>query len=275
MANSRPISTRDAFRLASSSFTRNCSWFPNSPLPKISGSAVFPPKPASSTGADADRTSGQARPKSASMSIHARKVASLSIGERQMVEIAKAVMLDARVIALDEPTSSLSSRESEILFSLIDRLRGEGHGHPLRLAPARRNLPSLRQPDCAARRQARRPSRRYRADDARADHRRDGRPRNRQYLGVARAPAWRHALGGRRIFLEPNSPRPIHFAVRKGEILGFFGLIGAGRSEWRGSCMAPMHRLSGHGYVDGETVTADSPAHRSALALCCARRTAS
>jgi len=40
------------------------------------------------------------------------KVASLSIGERQMVEIAKAVMADARVIALDEPTSSLSSRES-------------------------------------------------------------------------------------------------------------------------------------------------------------------
>src|SRR5690606_3830572 len=52
-----------------------------------------------------------------------RKVAELSIGERQMVEIAKAVMLDARVIALDEPTSSLSSRESEILFTLIDRLR--------------------------------------------------------------------------------------------------------------------------------------------------------
>ncbi|TGV65553.1 ATP-binding cassette domain-containing protein, partial [Mesorhizobium sp. M00.F.Ca.ET.158.01.1.1] len=50
----------------------------------------------------------------------------LSIGERQMIEIAKAIMLDARVIALDEPTSSLSSRESEILFALIDRLRGEG-----------------------------------------------------------------------------------------------------------------------------------------------------
>ncbi|RVC09506.1 ATP-binding cassette domain-containing protein, partial [Mesorhizobium sp. M7A.F.Ca.AU.001.01.1.1] len=55
-----------------------------------------------------------------------RKVKTLSIGERQMVEIAKAIMLDARVIALDEPTSSLSSRESEILFALIDRLRGEG-----------------------------------------------------------------------------------------------------------------------------------------------------
>ena len=55
-----------------------------------------------------------------------RKIKTLSIGERQMVEIAKAVMLDARVIALDEPTSSLSSRESEILFALINRLRSEG-----------------------------------------------------------------------------------------------------------------------------------------------------
>jgi len=54
------------------------------------------------------------------------KVAALSIGARQMVEIAKAVMLDARVIALDEPTSSLSSRESEILFSLIEKLKAKG-----------------------------------------------------------------------------------------------------------------------------------------------------
>ncbi len=54
------------------------------------------------------------------------KVSTLSIGARQMVEIAKAVMLDARVIALDEPTSSLSSRESEILFSLIGRLKAKG-----------------------------------------------------------------------------------------------------------------------------------------------------
>jgi L-arabinose transport system ATP-binding protein len=56
----------------------------------------------------------------------AAKVASLSIGARQMVEIAKAVMVEARVIALDEPTSSLSSRESEILFSLIDKLKAKG-----------------------------------------------------------------------------------------------------------------------------------------------------
>ena len=68
-----------------------------------------------------------AKLRSAGIDVDARrKVKTLSIGERQMVEIAKAVMLEARVIALDEPTSSLSSRESEILFALIDRLCAEG-----------------------------------------------------------------------------------------------------------------------------------------------------
>ena len=56
----------------------------------------------------------------------AARSSTLSIGQRQMVEIAKAIMFDARVIALDEPTSSLSSRESEVLFALVDRLRAQG-----------------------------------------------------------------------------------------------------------------------------------------------------
>ena len=43
-----------------------------------------------------------------------------------MVEICKAVMQNAQVIAFDEPTSSLSHRETEILFRLVHRLRAEG-----------------------------------------------------------------------------------------------------------------------------------------------------
>ena len=54
------------------------------------------------------------------------RVVDLSIGARQMVEIAKAAIFDASVIALDEPTSSLSAHESEILFRLVDRLRKAG-----------------------------------------------------------------------------------------------------------------------------------------------------
>ena len=53
-------------------------------------------------------------------------VESLSPGERQLVEIAKALGLDAKLIILDEPTTSLTSPETERLFELLDRLRGQG-----------------------------------------------------------------------------------------------------------------------------------------------------
>src|SRR5260370_702125 len=54
------------------------------------------------------------------------EVKRLSIGQRQMIEIGKALMRDARVIAFDEPTSSLSARETEHLFTIISALRAQG-----------------------------------------------------------------------------------------------------------------------------------------------------
>lgn len=51
---------------------------------------------------------------------------SLSTGERQLVEIARALVIDARLIIFDEPTTSLTARETERLFELIARLRARG-----------------------------------------------------------------------------------------------------------------------------------------------------
>ncbi len=55
-------------------------------------------------------------------------MSSMSVSERQMVEIAKAVSYNAKVIVLDEPTSSLNDREVERLFKIIEKLRADGCG---------------------------------------------------------------------------------------------------------------------------------------------------
>jgi ribose transport system ATP-binding protein len=53
-------------------------------------------------------------------------VADLSIAERQMVEVARAIHANSKILVMDEPTTALSSRETEKLFTIIRRLRSEG-----------------------------------------------------------------------------------------------------------------------------------------------------
>ena len=64
-------------------------------------------------------------------------VRDLPISQRQMVEIARAVSTDAKLIIMDEPNSSLSDTESERLFSVIDSLDRTWHRHHLCLAQDR------------------------------------------------------------------------------------------------------------------------------------------
>jgi len=54
------------------------------------------------------------------------KMRNLSVSKRQMVEIAKAISYDAKLIVLDEPTSSLSEKETEMLYEIIERLKNQG-----------------------------------------------------------------------------------------------------------------------------------------------------
>ena len=53
-------------------------------------------------------------------------VATLSVAKRQTVEILKALLMDAELIVMDEPTASLTEKETETLFQLIERLRKKG-----------------------------------------------------------------------------------------------------------------------------------------------------
>ncbi|MBB5702200.1 L-arabinose transport system ATP-binding protein [Ochrobactrum daejeonense] len=187
------------------------------------------------------------------------KVARLSIGERQMVEIAKAVMVDARVIALDEPTSSLSSRESEILFRLIRRLKAEGKiilyvSHRLdEVFDLCDSLTVLRDGRIAAHHGTL-----------------EGVTRDRviaEMVGREITDIWgwraRPVKDEVRLRVEklsgPELPEPANFEVRSGEILGLFGLIGAGRSELLRLLYGADSRFGGSVEVDGARVAANNP----------------
>lgn len=199
----------------------------------------------------------------------AAKVSSLSIGARQMVEIAKAVILDARVIALDEPTSSLSSRESEVLFTLIGKLKAKGTvilyvSHRLdeifRLCDS---LTVLRDGKLAA----------HHPDVAETS--RDQIVAEMVGREISNIWGWRaRDFGPVRLEVRdlcgPHLPSPISFSVRQGEILGFFGLIGAGRSEMARLLYGADLRNGGAVSVDGATVEADSPRSsiRAGIVLC-------
>ncbi|MCX5579437.1 sugar ABC transporter ATP-binding protein [Kaistia terrae] len=84
-----------------------------------------------SKGGFTDRTAQEAACAAILKRLHVRfrpstRVGTLSLGERQLVEIARALMSDARILVMDEPTTSLSTRETEHLFRIIRDLKAEG-----------------------------------------------------------------------------------------------------------------------------------------------------
>ncbi len=69
-----------------------------------------------------------------------RAARGLSIADQQIVEIAKALTLDARVLVMDEPTAALSAAEVERLVRVIEALRDARRRDPVHLPPAGRGL---------------------------------------------------------------------------------------------------------------------------------------
>ncbi len=82
-------------------------------------------------------------------------VRGLSMADQQLIEIAKSLSVEARVLILDEPTASLSAHEVERLFTIVRRLRDRGVGGAVREPSARRGLRAVRPGDGLPRRQAR------------------------------------------------------------------------------------------------------------------------
>ena len=158
------------------------------------------------------------------------RVRTLPIGKRQMIEIGKALARDARIIAFDEPTSSLSATETRTLMRIIGDLRRDGRAI-LYVSHRMEEVFEISDSVTVLR------------DGRHAGDFPDMKALSQDRLITAMAGrtiadiyAYRpRLLGGVAVRIEgllgPGLRRPIDLEVRESEILGFFGLIGAGRSE--------------------------------------------
>ena len=158
----------------------------------------------------------------------APRAGTLSAAQKQMVEIARAIKSDVKVLALDEPTSSLSERDSSQLFDIVNQFRSAGvaiiyvsHRLPEILQLADR-IAILRDGKLVAVRKA--------ADTTESDlvslmvGRDLVRRFDHQSYALAEVVLKVEGLTTERV-------RDISFEVHRGEIVGFAGLVGAGRTE--------------------------------------------
>ena len=190
------------------------------------------------------------------------RVADLSIAQRQLVEIAKGLSHDAKVVILDEPTSSLSDAEAEILFAIIARLKAAGKA-VIYISHRMEEIMRLSD-DITVMRDGQYIATLPRAETTVAELIALMVGRKMEQMYPPRLPqtpppdAAPPALEVRRLS-HSRAFRDVSFAVHPGEILGFFGLVGAGRSEVMNAVfgMLPAH---GEVRLDDESVRIRHPA---------------
>ncbi|MGH6762570.1 MAG: sugar ABC transporter ATP-binding protein [Phyllobacterium sp.] len=188
------------------------------------------------------------------------KVGDLSIAQRQLVEIAKGLSQPADVVILDEPTSSLSDSEAEILFQIIERLKARGTA-VIYISHRMEEIMRL-------------------SDDITVV--RDGEyvtTTEKDQTSIDRLIALMVGREMNDIYPPREAPRPsgivppilatknltvpgkfhdVSIDVRPGEVLGLFGLVGSGRSDVMNALFG-MLRPTGEILLDGKQLTLASP----------------
>lgn len=195
-------------------------------------------------------------------------VSSLTIGRQQLVEIAKALSTKARVLIMDEPTSSLSQHETEQLFRVVKELRDSG----VSIIYISHRLGEVK--ELADRVEVLRDGRNA-GSLQRSEITHDAMVRlmvGRDVVVEARAVPERPAAPALRVNNLVTTMYPKHgasFEVYPGEILGIAGLVGAGRTELLQTIFGVMPRLGGSIEVEGKPLSAAQPrdAIRAGIAL--------
>lgn len=186
------------------------------------------------------------------------KVKSLTIAKQQMVEIAKALSFDSKILIMDEPTTALTDHEIDVLFEIIEQLKKEGVG----IIYISHRMDELK-----------------RISD-RILIMRDGKYVNTLPTKETKISEVINLMVGREIFIESKPAavgqdkeivlelknvrssshiRDISFELKKGEILGFAGLMGAGRTEVANAIFGVDRIKSGEMYLKGKKVSITSP----------------
>ena len=184
--------------------------------------------------------------------------ADLTMGQRQLIEIIRALTADVRIITLDEPTSSLSESETEELFELLHKLRDDGIGivyvsHKIKeITQICDRVTVLKDGEYVGTRDVR---------DIDANvliNMMVGRDIN---LYGERKPKTTDIDDALKVenLSSPGKLDSISYSIKKGEVLGLFGIVGAGRTEMANAVFGLDPNSSGKISVNGKNVTIRNP----------------
>jgi ribose transport system ATP-binding protein len=191
----------------------------------------------------------------------------LGVAQRQLLEVAKSLAVKSKVIIMDEPTATLTSRETARLFEIIRRLRASGvtiifiSHHLQEIFEVGDRVTVLRN--------GRKVETRDVQDTSPAElvHMMVGRAIGSTYPFHDEVVVGDEALrvDGLRYHRNPN---PISFSVRYGEILGIAGLVGSGRTETVRAIFGADRRDSGELFRDGRHISITGPADAIRHGIC-------
>ncbi|MBB2973391.1 sugar ABC transporter ATP-binding protein [Mesorhizobium sp. RMAD-H1] len=181
----------------------------------------------------------------------------LSIAQRHLVAIARALSVDSNIVIMDEPTAALSRKEVDDLFKIIERLKAQGKAI-LFISHKFDEVYEIAQNYAVFR------------DGRAVGHGalKDTSQNEIVRMMVGRAvehafPKIEVAPGDTVLHVEnyshPTEFRGISFELRRGEILGLYGLVGAGRSEFCQSLFGVTRPSAGSLTLEGQNITIRSP----------------
>lgn len=190
----------------------------------------------------------------------------LTVAEKQLVEIAKALVRDARVLVMDEPSAALTKKEVEQLYVLVDDLKSKGIGivyvsHRLEEVERLADRAVVMRDGERVGELSREELDRRRIIELMVGRSMDQEfPDHQRQLGEVRLRA-RNLSRGKKV-------RKVSLEVRAGEIVALTGLVGAGRTETARLLFGADERESGEIELDGKALGLKSPREAIEAGVC-------